>query len=333
MRMVWLVFAVILWMTGESLAVGGLQPAVQPQAAGQAVRVGFLATNISDIEFARGTFYFDGYLWFRWKGPGDPSATFEVINTIDRSGLVRTPAYDRPQLVGADEFYQAVRISGKLSQPFDLTDFPLDRQRLTLKIEDQEFGYQDRYYVTDDFASGLGDQLRASNWNVMGWSMQVFSHDYGTDFGMPGGERIYSMLQFSVDLERPARYFIWKLLLPLGLLLTAALGSSLLSIRSDVRVSVPIIVLLSTLVLQQSYASILPEVGYLVLIDKIFVLAFAIMLLTALRSVLTAVRARYLEQAGAPLPPLSHAVRNNLLYIGTMFAVFAGGAWTIVLWR
>jgi hypothetical protein len=305
----------------------------QDGAPAQEVGVGFVPIIISDIDIARGTYYLDGYLWFRWTGDIDPSRTFEIVNTVDRWAFTRKPAYEAPQLQPDGSLYQAVRISGRLHQGFDLADFPLDTQRLALLIEDEQWGLDRLVYVPDLRNSRLGDMLRAGNWTLETWTAGSRPHDYGTDFGMQGGEQIYSQFEFAVEISRSSRYFVWKLLLPLGVLLAATLASSLLPTRSDVRVSVPVLSLLAAVVLQQSYTSSLPEVGYLVLIDQIFVLAFLIMLMTVLRAVLSATRARLREEAGAPVPPAERSIRRNLAYVALMAAGFGIGTALIIVLR
>ena len=56
--------------------------------------------------------------------------------------------------------------------------------------------------------------------------------------------------------------------------------------RTDARISVPIGSLLAVVFLQQSYDSALPDVGYMVLMDKIYLLAYALELLIMLRVIM-----------------------------------------------
>jgi hypothetical protein len=54
----------------------------------------------------------------------------------------------------------------------------------------------------------------------------------------------------------------------------------------DARISLPIGGLLSAVFLQQSYSSALPDVGYMVLMDKIYLLVYALIAAILLRVVL-----------------------------------------------
>ena len=65
----------------------------------------------------------------------------------------------------------------------------------------------------------------------------------------------------------------------------------------DARISLPIGGLLSTVFLQQSYSSALPDVGYMVLMDKIYLLVYALIAGIMLRVVLAGNRVSGLKKA------------------------------------
>jgi hypothetical protein len=56
----------------------------------------------------------------------------------------------------------------------------------------------------------------------------------------------------------------------------------------EVRTGLPATALLTTVFLQQSYSDNLPQVGYLVLMDKLYVIAYILILLTLIRVIFTA---------------------------------------------
>ena len=82
---------------------------------------------------------------------------------------------------------------------------------------------------------------------------------------------------FSFQLTRPISYFLLKLLLPLSVVIFAALGA-LFFFPSyvDARISLPVGSLLTAVFLQQSYSDALPDIGYMTLMDMIYLLAYGL---------------------------------------------------------
>ena len=58
-------------------------PSTPPGA--QQVAVGFYPVAIYDLDQSSNTFYADTYVWLRWKGEVDPSATLEFTNMLQHA--------------------------------------------------------------------------------------------------------------------------------------------------------------------------------------------------------------------------------------------------------
>ncbi|MCK9212780.1 MAG: hypothetical protein M0P61_18290, partial [Ignavibacteriaceae bacterium] len=99
----------------------------------------------------------------------------------------------------------------------------------------------------------------------------------------------YSAIRFELRVTRPINYFIWKLLFPLLVVLFASFGALLLDpLRVDSRIFLPITALLTIVFLQQAYSDALPAVSYLVLIDKIYVIAYIMIIVATMETIYTA---------------------------------------------
>lgn len=111
-------------------------------------------------------------------------------------------------------------------------------------------------------------------------------HLYGSQFGETGERDLstFAALRYDLNITRPVNFFIWKLLLPLLIVLCANWTALLLHpTLVEARTAMPATALLTTVFLQQSYSSSLPEVGYLVLLDKIYVLAYILLISTVVQ--------------------------------------------------
>ena len=106
-----------------------------------------------------------------------------------------------------------------------------------------------------------------------------------TNFGDTDAPKtIYSNFNFTLDIARPLNYFWFKLLLPLLIVLIASLGGMFIfPSYVEARLSLPIGGLLTAVFLQHAYTDALPDVAYMVLMDKIYVLSYCFITLVLLQ--------------------------------------------------
>lgn len=266
---------------------GALVPVDSSKTASHQVKIGIYPISIYQLDMGSNTFYADLYLWLRWKGDIDPVASLEFKNMVEKWNKQYERINLNPKIMADGSKYQALKVEGRFYQPFNLTDYPLDQQKLTIQIEDTLHSAEDLSYVIDQENSGLGSNFVIPGWSLTGWSGQVFHHDYRTNFGEEKGASLYSTAHFSLHVERPTSYFFWRLLLPIFIVLCVALSALILSPRSiDARTSLSGGALLTAIFLQIGYSGALPELTYLILIDKIYLMAYILIVLTLVRTIL-----------------------------------------------
>lgn len=272
--------------------LGSFSIAGVPPKGAQIVTVGFYPRAIYDLTMEDNTFHLHTLIWMRWKGDIDPTETMEIINAVDQASLVKKNLLKKPAIQKDGSKYQIIDIESRFNHTFMLDRFPLDSHKLGILIEDSNEGINQIYYVIDTKNSGYGARLNLPGWKLDSWSAEILSHDYGTNFGddsdVTGGS-IYSTARFNINISRPMSYFYWKLLLPLIVVLCGSWIVLLLEpCQIDVRTGLPATALLTTVFLQQSYVDQLPQVGYLVLMDKFYVLAYLLLFITLIRIIYTA---------------------------------------------
>ncbi|MFM7007926.1 MAG: hypothetical protein ACKO0Z_01110, partial [Betaproteobacteria bacterium] len=127
--------------------------------------------------------------------------------------------------------YQIFRIGGKFSRPFSLANFPLDDHDLSIIIEGSLRGSDKLVYQIDKKDTSFSSSMRVAGWKLTGWSAENFNNDYKSTFGDLSTTQAsqYSRLKFDINIKRPESYFIWKLLLPLAVILSGAWISLLLN--------------------------------------------------------------------------------------------------------
>lgn len=311
----------------EASASGTIVPAEAASPSAQVVKVGMYVNTIYQLEVEHSTYYMDAYLWLSWRGDIDPTATLELTNMVEEWGAQKEPLNEEPITLPDGSKYQILKIEGRFMQPFVLADYPLDRHNLSVYIEDNTYGSDQLVYEMDAEGSGYGHMLAIPGWTIENWSSQLLTHDYKSFFGAEGGggASVYSTLRFDLQIARPVNFFVFKLLLPLLIILAASWMVLVLHPRLvDARTALPGMGLLTAVFLQQAYSDGLPEVGYLVLIDKIYAVAYAMIVITLLRGIWTS---RYDFESETKV---AEARRLDQLLLVTQIAVFVAAASYII---
>lgn len=244
----------------------------------QEVKVGVYLMNLYDLNMDEHSFYADFYIWFKWKGNIDPTE-IEFVNSIEKWSVTSTPSGDgSDSLLKDGTHYRIFRVEGRFFHSFVLNHFPLDHHTLDIQIENPEHAADSLVYVPDTAGAVVRNTLELVGWDRKDCNLQSSVHDYGTDFGNPvENARRYSNLTYTLTLERPLSYFLLKMLLPLLVVMLVSIGALILHpSHIDTRSSLPIGGLLTAVFLQQSYSDALPDTGYMVLMDKIYLLAYVL---------------------------------------------------------
>ena len=209
------------------ILLAGSGPASAAEEKPIEVYVGAYAMTIQELDQQNSSFYADFYLWFRWQGEADldPSATMEFVNNLERWGLTQNPVYEEPKELASGEFTQQYHVQGKFFTALQLGNYPLDSHRLSIEMEDTQTTEAGLVYLADTEQSALDAGLKIPGWAITGHDMKVSTHTYTTKFGEAAGtEDTYSRASFGITIERPKNFFIWKLMLPLMIVVLIALS-------------------------------------------------------------------------------------------------------------
>lgn len=265
------------------LMVGPLAAAPQP------VTVGAWIQNVNDIDMKASLVTMDFYIWFRWKGEIDPTASFEFTNVVEKWGMTREPIYPEPVALPEGAKYQCFHVQGKFNRKFDLRAYPLDRQDLPLELEDSRHLSTELVYVADKENSGYSPEMSLPGWDIEGGRAVAGEYTYPTNFGrpqVPGGHEKYAHFTYTISIARPWAAYLIRMLVPLLVVLFSSFVSFYLApVYVDARIGIATAALLSSVALHLTVSADLPHVGYVRLIDKIYNLSYAIIFLTLLESV------------------------------------------------
>lgn len=306
---------ILSWLVLWGFFVAGAK-AAEPEK----VLTGVYLMNLYDLNLDENSFYADFYVWFKWKGKIDPTG-IEFVNMVEKWGKTLEPFEDSVIVLAGGWKYQGFRVEGRFFHPFELERFPLDKHPLEIHLEHPDYPANALVFVKDTTSKPIfyRPELVLAGWDLLGADLLSQSHNYGTDFGNPDNPATnFSDFVFRFTITRPVSYFLLKLLLPLTIVIFAALGA-LLFFPSyvDARISLPVGSLLTAVFLQQSYADALPDVGYMVLMDKIYLLAYGLIAAVMFQSILTGNKLEIYKKKHLDLNRLKRRER-------TMAAIFLG---------
>jgi len=247
------------------------------------VRVGALINDVQQLDLQSHSYNVDMYMWFKWDDPEiNPARSFEFLNAFEFWGHIISYETSTPEKLPDGSYLQVFRNQGKFNTKLPLEKYPFDTQHLTVEIEDSVGDERDIVYKPDKDPVTLSRGLTIPGWDVGEPTMRIISNTYDSSFGDPRTENLsYSRAIIDLPLTRPAGTYSLKLLLPMLLVaLTAALSLAIHPKYVEGRIAVGITALLTLVALQITSNSSLPEVDYLILLDKLYILSYGFVVLT-----------------------------------------------------
>jgi hypothetical protein len=285
------------WSTrrGELLDAGeALVDQAALEAAPFQVQVGVYANTASELDLSVPSYAASGYVWMIWSEPLQRYLEAAGITIDQRFTLLNTLITDAPPELqpvgdGAEKladggYYQLFSFRGRyLLDQASFRHYPFMSVSLPLILEandvDGSFGYRQLRLLPDTRNSGMGFNARILGWLNQGWSIAEYRHQYATNFGLGGNESDYSLVLFEISFGTSAWAAVWRLLLPLTVLMAMVL--LVFKVRpdeQDARASIPVTVLLTLVFLQQAYRADLPDLPFLTFLDQVYVVAFVVTL-------------------------------------------------------
>lgn len=297
------------------------------------VSVGMYVFHVPELDLSTNSYLVDFYLWFRWQGDDiDPSTTFEFMNLVGGWDLMEITVYTddegEPAIedLGDGWRYQVFHYQGRFGHAFDIRAYPFDSQELVIMLEDTDMVIDDMVYVVDDGSLTLHPGLTIPGWDIEGVDAEVIEQDYPTNFGdtrrAPGADR-YSRFRYAVRVSRPVLGYAATTLLPIAIVMLITMVMFLIESKYfEGRLGLGITSLISAVALQLTAAGDLPANGYLVLLDHVYNLSYAVIFLSLAESVISV---RIYDKGET-----ERARRLDLFTMLAMLVLFFGGTGALI---
>jgi hypothetical protein len=313
----------------EPAPAGGAPSAVAEPAAAEAtpevpvkVVVGAYINDIQELDFKTNSYAIDLYVWFRWKAPDlDPSKTMEFMNRYASDANIRDELYDKPQAMPDGSLYSIIRYQGQFSTKFQLEKYPFDTQSLLVVMEDTVSGADAQIYLPDpEDAVTINPDITLPGFKIGKPEMRIVERPYPTNFGDLSAPEAtdYSRVILTIPVTRPIVAMSLKTFVPIGLIVVcAALVFFVRPRYVEGRIGLGITALLTLVALQLTSGASLPDVDYLMMVDKIYLLAYLFIILALVRVVMTSWR-------GADAEAEASISRSDRVWVGVLLAAYVG---------
>jgi hypothetical protein len=270
------------------------------------VVVGAYINDIQELDFKTNSYAIDLYVWFRWKAPDvDPSKTMEFMNRYASDANIRDEIYDKPQAMPDGSLYSIIRYQGQFSTKFQLEKYPFDTQSLLVVLEDTVAAADVQIYVPDpEDAVTINPDITLPGFKIGKPEMRIVERPYPTNFGdlSTPDATDYSRVILTIPVTRPVVAMSLKTFVPIGLIVVcAALVFFVRPRYVEGRIGLGITALLTLVALQLTSSASLPDVDYLMMVDKIYLLAYLFIILALVRVVMTSWRGARCGRRGVDL--------------------------------
>lgn len=289
--------------------------------------------RVNDIDLRRQRFDAEVFVWFKWQNRGieldhgrkDEALFFwnGIYGIEDKTDLMLEKSDSN---LGFE--YVAYKVKGTYLKYFDLHRYPFDTQRLDIRLSLSGFGTDQVLLVVDEanLSHVRKFEIFPKEYSLIEQEENP-SHYSGTwrldsSLGDPYRERVsgreieFSLYETTLEIKRDPVPYLLQLFLPLVVLTAISLLVFWIPVKQfQVRISMVLTALLSTLVFHVSRADALPNVGYLTLADKYFVASYCFMTINI--GVTVAIEWLRLRKL-----PLAQTVNSVFRYVLTVVNVF-----------
>lgn len=308
-------FLIFLFFATAALAQTSLPPDGRPVE----VEAGFYLLTLSSVDEKGETFDADIYMQFSWMDQRLAHAGQERLIFAEDAASEKLKEIWWPQI----EFVNTskpeitnlsleIRPDGRvllnyaLSSTFrselDLKRFPFDTQTLTVRVESFLFESPDVVFKANPGMTGFQEAGHYEGFKILGVGAEVVQQK------TTGWNKEFSEYRANIRVQRDSAFYIWTVFGPVVLIFLICCTIYLIpSEELSDRVGICLTTLLACIATQFTLSFSLPQISYLTLVDRLFIVTYAF---TALNVLVAAVevlkgtprmRTRLMLFAGTPL--------------------------------
>ena len=250
------------------------------------VAAGFFLVNLSGVAERSETFDADLYLSFRWRDSRLAFEGSEPRRWLEEQATARLGDMWWPQLEfvnTAEPTYTnrsltiepdgtvryVVGVTSEFRTDLDLRRFPLDRQTLTVWVESFTWTEDQMVFVPDRTRIGFNHESTFEGLIVTGVDAHVERRE------LAGWGEAYSDFVATIDVRRQAAFYVWTVFVPVSLIFL--ISCTVFVVHYDNfhdRVAISLAALLACIATQFAISFNLPQIPYLTIVDRVFLVTY-----------------------------------------------------------
>jgi len=191
-------------------------PAVKPDT----VLVGIYINSIHDIDFKQNEFSVNFWLWLKYKNLDfDFSKNLEIPNskTFEKSYVVIDTVTTE---TGEQRVEMAMKVQAVMKDNWKIANFPFDRQRMRITIENSQYPYDSLVFKLDTIGEHFDSRFNLNGWKIDPDSFRIVADSfriYKTTFGdtrLNEEQQVkYASFRVRIGIHRDATGLFWKMFL------------------------------------------------------------------------------------------------------------------------
>lgn len=293
-------------------------PQVQDSTSVSLVKYGLFVKKVNP-DFKQSMFNAEFYWWAIFENDSAKTGisnydlvNFEYVNAVNADVNGVHDEVQETRHLGNNIYYYTGFHQGNFYFSPDYRRYPLDVQELQIIVENSLLTDESFQLLPDtasyDFSEqphdlrGISEELVHShnqNYKFKKTAITKGTGIYNSNFGDPDftARSRYSRLTFTLSIDRAFVPYISKLLIPLMIILFQVYFVFFLPAHKiDIAAGLTVTSLLSAIAFQLSFAEELPEIGYIIFVDKIFYTCYFLIAMSMAQSLFT----YYLDASGLP---------------------------------
>ena len=299
------------WSLDAATGAGGCDLAgvpsdVRPGAGGEpvAVDLGLRLIDVTAIEDISQTITVDFLLSKTWRDPrlGDlegcqfhPDVIWTPKIDVINSGRLFERLHEQVEIFADGQVRYLQRLRGAIVFPYQAARFPFDRHEIPISLLSLTYGLSDLVLRVDEKITGGSN----AGFNIPDWTVGDLRTETGPFF-LEVYNRDHSRLDVLITAERRSGYYVWKILMPLILIV----GMSWTVFWIDpsnfgAQLSMSSASMLTLIAFHFAMVRILPPLSYFTLLDTFIAGATVIVFLALIESITTSYLSTHGRQAVA----------------------------------
>jgi|LGVC01.1.fsa_nt_gb gamma-aminobutyric acid receptor subunit beta len=256
------------------------------------VSVGLRLINVTEIEDTNQTITADFFVSQTWVDPrltGFEGCQFSLDEVwtpqidITNSGRLFTRLRKQVEVLESGRVRHVQRYRGSLVFRYDAHRFPFDHHDIVITLLCIEHGQKDVTIIIDKSITGRNP----AEFDVADWTISQVQANVGSKY-LDVFNSNHSAFNFSISAERRSGYYIWKVIVPLMLIVFMSWTVFWIDPSNlGPQIGMSATSMLTLIAFQFAMANILPKLSYYTILDKFIAGSTILVFLALIESVTT----------------------------------------------